>query len=232
MNVLNRKLSYCFIAFVSIFSFTSVQAVTIDGGPDWPGLADVSGATHPGSMTNGGQTSTYPNIGNSSVENLYFGLSSSGLWSLGTALGSESAFTHYGNGTDVIEYRGSADIKNAVTGIFTTYDTRLLLTVNSGGVIISDATTQALANDVDSLIHITGSSFSVTREIEIFASGVWQDADPWFFNHPTDSSDQLVTNVGTAFYWEDATVVPVPAAVWLFGSGLIGLVGMARRKRG
>ena len=26
-------------------------------------------------------------------------------------------------------------------------------------------------------------------------------------------------------------VVPVPAAVWLFGSGLIGLVGLARRKR-
>jgi hypothetical protein len=25
--------------------------------------------------------------------------------------------------------------------------------------------------------------------------------------------------------------VPVPAAVWLFGSGLIGLVGVARRKR-
>lgn len=29
----------------------------------------------------------------------------------------------------------------------------------------------------------------------------------------------------------NATVVPVPAAVWLFGSGLIGLVGFARRKR-
>lgn len=27
------------------------------------------------------------------------------------------------------------------------------------------------------------------------------------------------------------TAVPVPAAVWLFGSGLIGLVGMARRKK-
>jgi hypothetical protein len=27
------------------------------------------------------------------------------------------------------------------------------------------------------------------------------------------------------------TVVPVPAAVWLFASGLLGLVGMARRKR-
>ena len=28
-----------------------------------------------------------------------------------------------------------------------------------------------------------------------------------------------------------AAVVPVPAAVWLFGSGLLGLVGVARRKR-
>ena len=27
------------------------------------------------------------------------------------------------------------------------------------------------------------------------------------------------------------TVVPVPAAVWLFGSGLLGLVGVARRKK-
>lgn len=28
-----------------------------------------------------------------------------------------------------------------------------------------------------------------------------------------------------------ATVVPVPAAVWLFGSGLLGLIGMGRRKK-
>jgi len=27
------------------------------------------------------------------------------------------------------------------------------------------------------------------------------------------------------------TIVPVPAAVWLFGSGLLGLVGVARRRR-
>ena len=30
---------------------------------------------------------------------------------------------------------------------------------------------------------------------------------------------------------EAQAVVPVPAAVWLFGSGLLGLVGMARRKK-
>ena len=33
------------------------------------------------------------------------------------------------------------------------------------------------------------------------------------------------------FKFAVATVVPIPAAVWLFGSGLIGLVGLARRKK-
>jgi len=31
--------------------------------------------------------------------------------------------------------------------------------------------------------------------------------------------------------WTQINAVPVPAAVWLFGSGLIGLVGIARRKK-
>ena len=29
----------------------------------------------------------------------------------------------------------------------------------------------------------------------------------------------------------EVSAVPVPAAAWLFGSGLIGLVGLARRKQ-
>ena len=33
------------------------------------------------------------------------------------------------------------------------------------------------------------------------------------------------------FVYETAAVVPVPAAVWLFGSGLLGLIGFARRKK-
>jgi hypothetical protein len=29
----------------------------------------------------------------------------------------------------------------------------------------------------------------------------------------------------------NSTVIPLPAAVWLFGSGLMGLIALARRKR-
>jgi len=48
----------------------------------------------------------------------------------------------------------------------------------------------------------------------------------WGFNTPDgiNAPDQLIVNI------EFQTVVPVPAAVWLFCSGLIGLIGIARRK--
>jgi hypothetical protein len=35
---------------------------------------------------------------------------------------------------------------------------------------------------------------------------------------------------GTNLTYGAVSAVPVPAAIWLFGSGLIGLVGVARRK--
>ncbi len=41
--------------------------------------------------------------------------------------------------------------------------------------------------------------------------------------------DSVFPGVGTALY--KVSSVPVPAAAWLFGSGLIGLVGVARRKK-
>jgi hypothetical protein len=38
-------------------------------------------------------------------------------------------------------------------------------------------------------------------------------------------------NVGGSWVVSDVAPIPVPAAVWLFGSGLLGLIGMARRKK-
>jgi len=45
-------------------------------------------------------------------------------------------------------------------------------------------------------------------------------------------TDQVsFSNVSGSACTFDTSAVPVPAAVWLFGSGLIGLVGIARRKK-
>jgi hypothetical protein len=42
-------------------------------------------------------------------------------------------------------------------------------------------------------------------------------------------SDHYPGNLGIRLHG-DVSAVPVPAAVWLFGSGLLGLVGLARKK--
>jgi hypothetical protein len=41
------------------------------------------------------------------------------------------------------------------------------------------------------------------------------------------------TSLGLAFdnFSPSTAAVPIPAAAWLFGSGLLGLAGMARRKK-
>jgi len=47
----------------------------------------------------------------------------------------------------------------------------------------------------------------------------------------TDTSS--ISNVAFSFGTGPETIVgvPIPAAVWLFGSGLIGLIGIARRRQ-
>jgi len=56
----------------------------------------------------------------------------------------------------------------------------------------------------------------------------------WYFSM-TNGFQNLDVKTPNLYAWAvqsgDVSAVPVPAAVWLFGSGLVGLVGLARRKR-
>jgi len=55
----------------------------------------------------------------------------------------------------------------------------------------------------------------------------------WFFGMSNGSQnhyDKTVNLYAWAVQSGDVSAVPVPAAVWLFGSGLLGLIGVARRK--
>ena len=57
--------------------------------------------------------------------------------------------------------------------------------------------------------------------------------DAWLFGMGNGSqlgNSQFFPMHGWAVQSGDVSMVPVPAAVWLFGSGLLGLVGLARRK--
>lgn len=71
---------------------------------------------------------------------------------------------------------------------------------------------------VNNRITISGSALDglVTNEIVL---------DNWKY----DSDDTISFAITEIFI--DGQVVPIPAAVWLFGSGLLGLLGIARRKK-
>lgn len=62
----------------------------------------------------------------------------------------------------------------------------------------------------------------------------------WSFSHASNDIYSIAiefsgtaSRVGLAFdnFSPASVLVPIPAAAWLFGSGLLGLVGMARRKK-
>lgn len=76
--------------------------------------------------------------------------------------------------------------------------------------------------------YIVGSTRLFTLDAYTFGAGV---GGVTFTAHRTDVSPQLGNKNVTSTYNFAGTAVPVPAAAWLFGSGLLGLAGTARRRR-
>lgn len=117
------------------------------------------------------------------------------------------------------------------------------LGLNQGGIAI---TTIDTVNNGDGTWTFTNTNTSGTLSVDdpgAFAFGYTDDsganwsatAESWTEILPTIWAIEYAYNPGvvkTAFLKvAHVSLVPVPAAVWLFGSGLIGLIGIARRKK-
>jgi len=77
--------------------------------------------------------------------------------------------------------------------------------------------------------------FSIDQPALVFWSGTEYGAqNAWWFRFG-DGQQSISTKEAHYNVWAvldgDVSAVPIPAAVWLFGSGFIGLVGFARRKK-
>jgi len=74
-------------------------------------------------------------------------------------------------------------------------------------------------------------SLGLVQELGITLAGAPLESKLYGPNYSewVTSRDEAYTNYGV-FMVRDYTVVPIPAAVWLFGTGLIALLAVARRK--
>lgn len=92
-------------------------------------------------------------------------------------------------------------------------------TLTAGNITILSVDYDITLHNPDLVLQIGDGANDKTS---VFGASVWIDAD-----------DGLSTGSYSGGHWDlnmDLTPVPVPAAAWLFGTGLIGLVAVARRK--
>ena len=96
----------------------------------------------------------------------------------------------------------------------------LLETGFTSSVEISGNGLQSLADSVSNIA--AGDTFTVYAELTALTYGGY--ADPFSTLGMTFDDTSALAALGPM------QAVPLPAAVWLFGSGLAGLIGVAKRK--
>jgi hypothetical protein len=117
--------------------------------------------------------------------------------------------------------------------------------VNGDGTIVDCSTasaTDCLDNEYgyqafqNGVIPSAPSPFSDVQDNRYWSNTIdMSDAsNAWDFNYHTGIT--LISNKGISRYaWAvldgNPETVPIPSAVWLFGSGLLGLIGISRRKK-
>ena len=101
-----------------------------------------------------------------------------------------------------------------------------VITVTAGGDSGGDYTAVNEDTPTPATLNLTGSDWFILA-ISTDGGANWS-GDTGVTIRGTNSYDVHFSD--GSILEVDARVVPVPAAVWLFGSGLLGLVGVARRK--
>lgn len=240
----NSRLLAAGVAASALFLSATVQAasVTVDGNltdllansanPNFASFADQTGD---GENGNGFDITNVYSFFSLADDVLYLGFETAGP--VGQACNNSNAglclFAENINFDSQETYRFGVDL-NSTT--FATNDVQLVLGGDGGMGVGPDS---ASTNTAPTGVTISWAVSEADNGIEFGVSGLMAaglipaDVSP---SNPFDYTVLFGAGSGTNPGPEDtatlsAQVVPVPAALWLFGSGLLGLIGLARTRR-
>ena len=132
------------------------------------------------------------------------------------------------NGIGTYTYTGSAIDMSGYLGLV--FDWGADLAGASVDIIVDDGTNTSTAASWSSLAA-TGGSAPTNLVTQALMGITWGTVNSsavtgiQFVVTGVQNMDSIIDNISAV------DVIPIPAAVWLFGSGLLGRVGMARRKK-
>jgi len=133
-------------------------------------------------------------------------------------------------GTDVSTMSGSVDAQGNITfdptgrdGMAQFFNTSL------GQQPWNTGSTFTSGNQVNAVANLTGSALALDGSAVIVSADVVGSA--WGFFVGTPYTEVFSLDFSNATVIDSPSAIPVPAAVWLFGSGLVGLAGVARRRK-
>jgi len=231
MNI--KSISSLFCTFTLIISFNSNAAVV---GPEYPAPGGNLWAGNGVSGADGVAVWNYSNFDSNAFSELYFGLNQVDYGALGAGLnGSVDAFSLYGVSGTTAEWRANTQWLNPFTLNTQAAQTRLTMDItglganpwitNLASIGLDDV---GMFGDLGAVAdNSAGLNFTLNWSVEADTGSGWQSINSIQQHISHDGYTQ--SSVATGFY--SVSEVPVPAAVWLFGSGLIGLVGLGRRKK-
>lgn len=137
--------------------------------------------------------------------------------------------------TNVVQTVSGVGSYNEATNTFTF--TKALGAVNAGGASVQTQTSSTCANGATNILGKVCDSFATaSKNWEGLSLNFVFSEDKGSFAGQlvaTDTSGSGSSRNTTAVNWQiqGVTTIPVPAAAWLFGSGLLGLAGTARRRK-
>ena len=152
--------------------------------------------------------------------------------SSGTAIGLAGSITGtFGVGTITPGFLESANVTG--TGTLTILDGLTPLTANLDWLNINTVGVAGILN-ISGNVNLTSITYGGTDAdlLALANAGSGIQTATFQFTSPQSLTDLFETSstVSSTSFSGSISAVPVPAAIWLFGSGLLGLVGIARRK--